>query len=39
MDETSKLEWLTSRKLCVTGTDIGAIVGVSPYKTEWDIWE
>jgi putative phage-type endonuclease len=39
MNATERTEWLKNRINCVTGTDIGAIVGVSPYKTEWDIWE
>jgi putative phage-type endonuclease len=39
MTEQERSEWLKNRIKCITGTDIGAIVGVSPYKTEWDIWE
>jgi putative phage-type endonuclease len=31
-------QWLAARKLCVTATDIGAICGLSPYKTIFDVW-
>jgi putative phage-type endonuclease len=31
-------EWLAKRRQCVTATDIGAICGLSPYKTIFDVW-
>lgn len=31
-------EWLEARRKCITGTDIGAIVGISPYRTPMDVY-
>lgn len=30
--------WLEKRRSCITGTDIAAIMGVSPYKTLTGVW-
>ena len=31
-------EWLNWRSLGVTATDIPVILGLSPYKTVWQLW-
>lgn len=31
-------EWLTARKAGLGGSDIGAILGLSPYRTPVDVW-
>ena len=31
-------EWFLKRKEVVTATDIGAIVGLSPYRSAFDVW-
>ena len=31
-------EWLAARRLGVGGSDIGAIMGLSPYRTPMDVW-
>jgi putative phage-type endonuclease len=31
-------EWLAARRLCITGTDIAAILGVHPYVSAADVW-
>lgn len=33
-----KPEWLKARLEVVTSTEIGALFGVSPYKTEFELW-
>lgn len=38
MNAVEKTEWLKQRTLCITGTDIGAIIGVNPYKTAFEVW-
>ena len=30
--------WLEKRRKCITATDIGAIVGLSPYRSAFDVW-
>lgn len=30
-------EWLAARRASVTSTDVGVLLGVSPYKSEWDL--
>jgi putative phage-type endonuclease len=34
-----KTDWLKARKKGLGGSDIGAIVGVNPYKTPLQVWE
>ncbi len=31
-------EWLTWRSLGITATDVPVILGLSPYKTPWQLW-
>lgn len=38
MNTIKKAEWLKKRTLCITGTDIGAILGLNPYKTAFEVW-
>ena len=35
----SRKEWLEARKSCVGGSDAAAIIGLSPYKSNVDLWE
>ena len=37
--DLSKEEWLRLRKLGLTGTDAGAITGLNPYMSAFDVWE
>ena len=32
-----KTEWLRARKMGITGTDAGAIVGMNPYKSSFSV--
>lgn len=34
----SREDWLEARKLGLGGSDIGAVVGLNPYKTPLDVW-
>lgn len=38
MDALEKGHWFKKRKEVVTATDIGAIVGLSPYRSAFDVW-
>ena len=31
-------EWLEQRTLGLGGSDMGAVLGVSPYKTAYEVW-
>jgi len=33
-----KTQWLSERKRCVAGTDIGAILGINPWKNQFAVW-
>ena len=35
---TDKQQWLLDRRLGITSTDIAAIMGVHPYKTQHQVW-
>ena len=34
-----KTEWLRARKMGITGTDAGAIVGMNPYKSSFSVYQ
>lgn len=34
-----KTEWLRQRKKGITGTDVGAIVGMNPYRSAFDVYQ
>lgn len=36
--DLSRTDWLKLRQSGIGGSDIAAIVGVSPYNTAYDIW-
>jgi predicted phage-related endonuclease len=31
-------QWLADRRKCIGGSDIDAILGLSPYRTPVDVW-
>lgn len=35
---SSDLLWLKQRQIGIGGSDVGAIIGVNPYKTAYDVW-
>ncbi len=37
--DLTKEEWLKFRKMGITGTDAGAIVGLNPYRSAFDVWQ
>lgn len=36
--DVDRVEWLKARQLGITATDIGAIVGLDPWRTPLDVW-
>ncbi len=32
-------QWLEKRQKCITATDVGIIIGVSPFKSPLELWE
>jgi len=36
--EQGSQEWLDLRKMMITGTDMAAILGVSPWRSAYDLW-
>jgi predicted phage-related endonuclease len=36
--EASREEWLAARRLGIGGSDIGALLGASPWSTPLDVW-
>jgi len=38
-DEMSREEWLGFRQLGIGGSDAGAVLGLSDYRTQYDVWE
>jgi putative phage-type endonuclease len=39
MTPTERADWLKKRMLCVTGTDIAGILGISPWTTPFQVWQ
>ena len=39
MNETERRDWLESRRQGVGGSDVAPIMGLSPWKTAYDIWK
>ena len=37
--DLDKTEWLRARKMGITGTDAGAIVGMNPYKSSFSVYQ
>lgn len=38
MNEQERIEWLEKRKKCITGTDISAIAGMNPWRSQMDVY-
>lgn len=39
MNETSRTEWLRERRKGVGGSDVAPILGLSPWRTAYQVWE
>jgi putative phage-type endonuclease len=35
---TTRAEWLDARRSGLGGSDVAAILGLSPFRTAWDVW-
>jgi len=35
---TDRARWLADRRQGIGGSDVGAVLGVSPWSTPWDVW-
>ena len=38
MNEQQRAEWLEGRRKGIGGSDVAAVLGISPYKTPLDVW-
>lgn len=38
MNEQQRAEWLQGRRKGIGGSDVAAVLGISPYKTPLDVW-
>lgn len=39
MTELSRAEWLAQRRTGIGGSDVAAILGLSPWRTPYQVWE
>jgi predicted phage-related endonuclease len=37
-DQVNRADWLEWRRGGIGGSDVAAILGVSPWRTEFDVW-
>lgn len=35
---TKREEWLQKRRKCIGGSDVAAVIGLSPYSSAYDVW-
>lgn len=38
MNEEQRAEWLEGRRQGIGGSDVAAVLGLSPWKTALDVW-